>query len=589
MTLQGWAEILTAIGLALALAWPIGAHIGRVWSGEPTWLDPVLQPVERGFHRLAGVDPDRGQSWFEYALSMLAFHAAGFFALYALLRLQAHLPLNPEGAAGMSPDLAFNAAIAFITNTDWQSYVSEREASHFTQMAGLTTQNFVSAGSGMAIAAAFARAFASRGRTVIGNFWADMVRNTLYVLAPLSIVVALALAATGVPQTLLGRVEAHTVEGHSQTIALGPVASQEAVKQVGTNGGGFFNANSAHPFENPTSISNMIEMVAMITVGFACGVAFGRVTGSPGDARILILVMAAVVLAAAGAVYAAETQPTPALVAAHVTPTPNMEGKEVRFGAAGSAGFVALTAGSSAGAVNSMHESLTPAGGGVALFLILLGEHLPGGDGWGLTGMLVMALLAIFLAGQLVGRTPEYLGKKIETREIKLAMLASLILSALILGFSAVTAFLPQALEAVSASGPHGLTEFFYTYASAAANNGSSFSGLRANSPYWNVTLGVIMALGRFGIAIPVLAIAGSVAAKPKLAPTMGTFPTDSPLFAGLVAAVILIITGLQYFPALALGPINEQILMMRYDSRQTTASAPATVRTPPGREAQPR
>jgi K+-transporting ATPase ATPase A chain len=562
MTVQGWAEIFVSIGLAIALAWPIGDHIGRVWSNEPTWLDPIVGPVERGFYRIAGIDPDRGQSWCSYAVSLLTFSATGFLMLYALLRMQSYLPLNPQGASGLSPDLAFNVAMAFVTNTDWQAYVPERSVSHLSQMAGLTTQDFVSAGSGMAVAAAFTRAFASRRRVTIGNFWTDLVRNSLYVLLPLSIVLAIAFCALGVPQTLVGHVDAHTLEGARQTIALGPVASQEAIKHIGTNGGGFFNANSAHPFENPTPISNLLEMVAMSAVGFGCGVAFGRVTRAFADARSLVIVMAMMVVAAAGVVYAAETQPTPALVAAHVTQTPNMEGKEVRFGAPGSAAFVATTTGTSTGAVNSMHESLTPAGGGAALFLILLGEHLPGGDGSGLTGMLVMALLAIFLAGQLVGRTPEYLGKKIETREIKYAMLASLVLSASTLGFSSLAANLPTALKALSASGAHGLTEFFYTYASVAANNGSAFQGLHANTPYWNTTIGIVMALGRFGVAIPALAIAGSLAAKPKLPPTMGTFPTDSVMFVGLVATVIVILTGLQYFPALALGPIGEHFRM---------------------------
>ena len=461
MNAQGWGEIVLAIGLSIALAWPIGLHIGRVWSGDPTFLDKALGPLERGFHRLAGIDAERGQTWLQYALAMLAFNAAGFLILYALVRFQQYLPLNPEHAPAMPPDLAFNLAMAFVTNTDWQAYVAERDLSHLVQTAGLTTQNFVSAGSGMAVASALSRAFASRGRTAIGNFWADLVRNTLYVLLPLSIVVAIALAAIGVPQTLLAHIDVHTMEGARQVIALGPVASQEAIKQIGTNGGGFFNANSAHPFENPTSLSNLIEMVSMNAIGFACGVAFGRVTRASADARSLIIVMAMMVLAAAGLVYAAESQPTPALVGAHVTASPNMEGKEVRFGAAGSAAFIAMTTGSSAGAVNSMHESLTPAGGGVALFLILLGEHLPGGDGSGLSGMLVMALLATFLAGQLVGRTPEYLGKKIETREIKLAMLASLILSAATLGLSALASSLPIALATLSASGAHGLTELF--------------------------------------------------------------------------------------------------------------------------------
>jgi len=562
MNPQGWTEIVLTMGLAVGLAWPIGIYIARVWSGESTWLDPVVGPIERLFYRLAGIDPDHGQDWVEYAWALLTFSVAGFLILYAILRLQGHLPLNSLRTPGLSPDLAFNAAIGFVSNTDWQPFVPERTVSAFSQMAGFTTQNFASASAGLAVAAAFTRAFASHGRRTIGNFWADLVRNALYVLLPLSILVALALAVLGVPQTLLAHVEASTIEGAKQSIALGPVASQEAIKQLGTNGGGFFNANSAHPFENPTPISNLIEMVAMNTVGYACGVAFGRVVFARKDARSLVIVMSMMVLAAAAAIYVAEAQPTPALVAAHVQTTPNMEGKEVRFGAPGTAAFAAMTTGASAGAVNGMHESFTPAGGGVALFLVLLGDMLPGGVGVGIYRMLVMALLAVFLAGLLVGRTPEYLGKKIGAREIKLAMLASLVLSASVLGFSAAATSLALALHSISAPGAHGLTELVYAYASATANNGSSFAGLEANTPYWNTTLGIAMAVGRFGAAVPVLAIAGSLAAKPKLAATTGTFPTDGPLFVGLVAAVILILTGLQYFPALALGPINEHFEM---------------------------
>ncbi len=579
MTLRGWAEIVLAIGLSVGLAWPIGAHIGRVWADEPTWLDPVMRPVERVIYRLIGVDPERGQGWVEYARSLLGFSAAGFILLYAIARLQGVLPLNPQGVGGMSPDLAFNVAMGFVTNTGWESYSGERAASHLLQMAGLTTQCFASAASSMAVAAAVSRAFLVRRSGQIGNFWADLVRNTLYVLLPLSILVALALGILGVPQVLLGHVQAHTMEGTAQTLALGPIASLEAIKQIGTTGAGFFNANSAHPFENPTPLTNLIQMVAMSVLGFACVVAFGRVTRAPSDARALITVMAVTVMVAAAAIYAAETQPTPALAAGHVAPGPNMEGKEVRFGAPGSAAFVAMTTSTADGAVNGVQESLTPAGGGVGLFMILLGHTLPGGAGSGLYAMLVMAMLAVLLAGLLVGRTPEYLGKKIEGREIKLAMLSSLVVSATTLGFTAVAAVLPLALRSVSARGPHGLTELFYAYASAASSNGSSFEGLAANTPYWNTTLGIAMALGKYGAVTPVLAIAGSLAAKPKLMPTEGTFPTDSGLFVGLIAAVILILTGLQYFPALALGPIVEQLQMQSWlsDMRREGLNPPST------------
>jgi len=562
MNMQGWAEIALTIGLAVGLGWPFGVYMARVWEGRPTLLDPLLAPLERAFLSLAGVRDQKGQTWFEYALAMLAFNAAGFVLLYAILRLQAHLPLNPQGFAGMSPDLAFNTAISFVTNTNWQFYSGENAASHLSQMAGFTVQNFASAASGIAVAAALARAFAANRGERLGNFWTDIYRITFYILLPFSILIGLALAALGVPQTLLAHVDAHTLEGAKQSIALGPIASQEAIKQLGTNGGGFFGANSAHPFENPNAISNLIEMVIMNMLAFACVVAFGRVVGLRKEARALVVVMALMVGAAAAAIYAAETQPTPALVAAHVQTTPNMEGKEVRFGAPATAVFAAMTTGASDGAVNGMHESFTPLGGGVAMFMIQLAEMLPGGVGSGLYGMIVMALVAVFVAGLMVGRTPEYLGKKIEAREMKLAMLSFLVLTTSILGFAAVAAVYAPALKTVSASGPHGLSEILYAYTSATGNNGSAFGGLTP-SPFWNVTMAVAMWLGRFGYAIPVLAIAGSLAVKPKLTPTAGTLPTHGALFIGLLIGVILILGGLQYFPAQALGPLVEHFQML--------------------------
>jgi K+-transporting ATPase ATPase A chain len=562
MTIQGWAEIALTIGLAVGLGWPLGVYMARVWEGQSTWLDPVLGPVEGLYHRLLGVTPGRGQGWLAYSLSFLAFSAVSFLFLYVILRFQDHLPLNPQGFAGMSPDLAFNTAISFLTNTDWQFYSGESAASHFSQMAGFTVQNFASAAAGIAVAAALARAFAANRGETLGNFWTDMFRISAYVLLPLSVVIALALAALGVPQTLLAHVDAHTLEGAKQSIALGPIASQEAIKQLGTNGGGFFNANSAHPFENPGAISNLIEMVSMNVLAFACVVAFGRVIGLPKEARALVVVMTLMVAGAASAIYWAESQPTPALVAAHIQTTPNMEGKEVRFGAAATAVFAAMTTGASCGAINGWHESFTPLGGGVAMFMIQLAEMLPGGVGSGLYGMIVMALVAVFVAGLMVGRTPEYLGKKIEAREMKLAMLSVLILTTSLLLFAAVAAVLPIALKTVSASGPHGLSEILYAYSSATGNNGSAFGGLGANT-YWNTTMGVAMALGRFGYAIPVLAIAGGLAAKPRLEPTAGTLPTHGALFVGLLIGVILILGGLQYFPAQALGPIVEHFQML--------------------------
>ena len=563
MNIQGWAEIALTIGLAVGLGWPIGIYMARVWQGESTWLDPVLKPVEATFYGLAGLGwKPKGQGWITYAMSLLAFSAAAFFFLYAILRLQNVLPLNPQGFAGMSPDLAFNTAISFVTNTNWQFYSGESAASHLSQMAGFTVQNFASAAAGIAVAAALARSFAANRGETIGNFWADLVRITLYVLLPGAVLIGLGLAALGVPQTLLPHVDAHTLEGAKQTIALGPVASQEAIKQLGTNGGGFFNANSAHPFENPNSITNLIEEVIMNMLGFACVVAFGRVIHLRKEARALVIVMAIMVSAAASGIYVAESQPTPALAAAHAVETPNMEGKEVRFGAPSTAVFAAMTTGASDGAVNGMHESFTPLGGGIAMFMIQLAEMLPGGVGSGLYGMIIMALIAVFVAGLMVGRTPEYLGKKIEAREMKLCMLASLILTASILGFAAVAIVLPMAMKTVSASGAHGLSEVLYAYTSATGNNGSAFAGL-SPSPYWNVTMGLAMWFGRFGYAIPVLAIAGGLVVKPKLEPTAGTLPTHGPLFIGLVIGVILILGGLQYFPAQALGPIVEHFQML--------------------------
>ncbi|MDQ2763358.1 MAG: potassium-transporting ATPase subunit KdpA [Pseudomonadota bacterium] len=568
MNIQGWAEIVLTIGLAVALGWPLGAYMARVWQGQSTWLDPVLNPVERLFYAASGIDPKKGQSWLSYALAMLSFNAVGFLLLYAILRLQNVLPLNPQGFAAMNPHLAFNTAISFVSNTNWQFYSGESAASHFSQMAGFTVHNFVSPVMAMAVAATLARAFAANRGETLGNFWADLVRNTLYIMLPLAIVVGLALAALGVPQTLLAHIDAHTLEGAKQTIALGPVASQEAIKQLGTNGGGFFGANSAHPFENPNSLTNLIEIVAMLIVPLGCAVAFGIVAGAKKEARALVLAMLVILGGGIAAIYAAETQATPALMAAHVQSTPNMEGKEVRFGAASSSLFAAVTTGISDGAINAQHESLTPAGGGVAMFLIQLGELAPGGAGSGLYDMVHMALLAVFIAGLMVGRTPEYLGKKIEAREIKYVMLSTLILTVAILGFASVAAIVPAALKGLAASGPHGLSEILYAYSSAAGNNGSAFGGLSGNTDWWDATMGVAMALGRYGYVVPVLAVAGSLVVKPRLAPTAGTLPTDNALFVGLLIGVVLILGGLQFFPALALGPIVEHFQMLALTTR---------------------
>ena len=563
MTWQGWAEIALTLVLTVAIAWPLGIHLARVLEGRATPLDPVLRPVERAILALAGPQAATSQTWLGYTAALLAFNVAGFVLLYAVLMLQGMLPLNPLKLAGLSPDLAFNTAISFVTNTNWQAYSGETTMSNLSQMVGLTVQNFLSGATGIAIVGALARAFAAHRGEGLGNFWRDVVRVSLHVLLPLSVVMAVVLAVQGVPQTLAQHIDITTLEGAHQTLVVGPVASQEAIKQIGTNGGGFFNANSAHPFENPSPLTNLIAMIAMNGLAFGCVVAFGRIAGARKEARALVAAMALLLAVAAGAIYLAETQATPALLQAGLASAPNMEGKEVRFGAAASAVFAAMTTGASCGAVNAMHESFTPLGGGVALFLIQLGEILPGGVGSGLYGVVVMALLSVFVAGLMVGRTPEYLGKKVEAREIKFAMLAVLILPLAILGLTAVAAVLPVALKGLSASGPHGFTELLYAYSSGGGNNGSAFAGINANSAWWNDTMALDMLLGRFGYIVPVMAMAGAIVAKPKLAPSAGTLPSDNGLFIGLLIGVILILGGLQFFPALALGPLVEHFQML--------------------------
>ncbi len=563
MTWQGWVEIALTLALTLAVAWPSGIYLARVLEGETTPLDRILGPLERALYAAMGPDAVKAQNWLGYTAALLACNAAGFAVLYLVLILQGALPLNPLKLAGLSPDLAFNTAVSFVTNTNWQAYAGETTLSNASQMVGLTVQNFLSAGTGIAIVGALARAFAAHRGEGLGNFWRDLARTCLYVLLPLSAVMALVLLLQGVPQTLAQHIDVTTLEGGRQTLTVGPVASQEAIKQIGTNGGGFFNANSSHPFENPSPLTNLIAMVAMNGLAFGCVVAFGRIAGARKEARALVVAMALLLAGGAAAIYVAETQDTPALVRAGLASAANMEGKEVRFGAAASAVFAAMTTGASCGAVNAMHESFTPLGGGVALFLIQLGEILPGGVGSGLYGVVVMALLSVFVAGLMVGRTPEYLGKKVEAREIKFAMLAVLILPLAILGFTAVAAVLPVALKGLSASGPHGFTELLYAYSSGGGNNGSAFAGLNANSPWWNDTMALDMLLGRYGYIVPVMAMAGAIVAKPKLAPSAGTLPSDNGLFIGLLIGVILILGGLQFFPALALGPLVEHFQML--------------------------
>lgn len=564
MSLPGWLQIGFVLIVVLLLVKPLGLYMARVFSGQRTYLSPLLGPIERGFFALAGVRTDKGQNWLGYTLSVLSFSLVGFVALYAQLRLQNLLPLNPQGFAGLSPDLAFNTAASFVTNTNWQSYGGETTMSHLSQMLGLTVQNFVSAATGIAVAMALTRAFISSGAHELGNFWVDLTRATLYVLLPLAIVVALAFVAMGVPQSLDASIAATTLEGVQQAISTGPVATQEAIKQLGTNGGGFFNTNAAHPFENPTAFSNYLNIVAMLSVSAALVYAFGQMVGSRRQGWALLSVTFILLIIGTAVIYWAESYGNPLLTAIGVDPSMgNMEGKEVRFGQAMSSLYAAVTTGLSNGGVNAMHGSLTPLGGLVPMFLIQLGEVLPGGVGSGLYGLLVFAILAVFVAGLMVGRTPEFLGKKIEAREMKLAMLAVLILPLTILGFTAISAVADFGTSSILTPGPHGLSEILYAYTSAAGNNGSAFGGLSANTPWYNTTLGIAMLLGRFAYLVPVLAIAGSLVSKPRVAASSGTFPTDRPLFVGLLIGIIIILGGLQFFPALALGPIVEHFAML--------------------------
>lgn len=564
MTIYGWLQIAIVLALTLICARPLGIFIARVFSNERNFLTPVVGPLERGFLRLAGIDPLKEQTWLTYTLAMLFFNAAGFLFLYGLMRLQNILPLNPQNFPPVPADLAFNTAVSFVTNTNWQSYGGETTMSHFVQMAGFTVQNFLSAATGIALAIAFVRALARSNIATLGNFWIDLTRSTLYILLPLSIIVALGFVAMGVPQTLSSFIEATTLEGAKQVMAIGPVASQEAIKQLGTNGGGFFNANAAHPFENPSAISNVLSIWAMLIIATALPFAFGRMVKDPRQGRVLLAAMFALLITATGIIYWAEASGNPLLNSLGLESSAgNLEGKEMRFGVAMSALYAAVTTGLSCGAVNAMHDSFTPVGGLVPMVLIQLGEILPGGVGSGLYGMLIFAVITVFIAGLMVGRTPEYLGKKIEAREIKLAILAIIILPLSILGFTAVAAMLPSALASLNNAGPHGLSEILYAYSSATGNNGSAFAGLNANTPWYNTTLGLAMLLGRFGFIVPVMAIAGSLVAKTKVPASAGTFPTHGIMFGALLIGVILIVAGLEFFPALALGPIVEHFLML--------------------------
>jgi K+-transporting ATPase ATPase A chain len=561
MTVIGWIQILLFCAIVVALVKPLGWYMTRVFNGERTFLSPVLRPVERGLYRIGGVDERREQHWLTYTVAMLLFHVGGFLIIYGLMRLQALLPFNPQDQSAVAADLSFNTAISFITNTNWQNYGGESTLSYLTQMVGLTHQNFLSAATGIALAVALIRGFSRSSMRTIGNFWVDVTRCTLYVLLPICIVYALFLISQGMPQTLGAYVEATTLEGARQTIAVGPVASQVAIKMLGTNGGGFFNANAAHPFENPTALSNFVQMISIFAVGAALTNVFGRMVGDQRQGWAILAVMGTLFVSGVAIAYWAEASGTSALSALGLTGG-NMEGKEVRFGIVASSLFAVITTAASCGAVNAMHDSFTALGGMIPLINIQLGEIIVGGVGAGMYGMLLFVVLAIFVAGLMVGRTPEYVGKKIEAREVKMAMLAILILPLMILGWTAVAVVFPPAVASMANAGPHGFTEVLYAYSSQTGNNGSAFAGLTGNTPFYNLTGAMAMFVGRFFMIVPAMAMAGSLAAKKSIPPSVGTFPTTGGLFVGLVVGVILILGGLTFFPALALGPIVEHLAM---------------------------
>ncbi len=569
MTTNGWIQIALYCVIIIAITKPVGGYMTRVFNGERTWLSPILRPVERVFYALSGVDEKEDQHWLTYAVAMLAFSMAGFVSLYVIQRLQAVLPFNPQKFPAVGEHLAFNTSVSFITNTNWQSYTPETTMSYLVQMAGLTVHNFLSAATGIALAVALVRGFARRSAKGVGNFWVDMTRCTLYILLPVSIVVGLFFVWQGVPQNLSAYVTATTLEGAKQTIAMGPVASQEVIKMLGTNGGGFFNANSAHPFENPTALTNLVQIILIFSLGAGLTNLFGRMVGNQRQGWAIFAVMGLLFLAGVVIVYSNEAPGNPAFAAFHVDqaanefqPGGNMEGKEVRFGIANSALFTTITTDASCGAINTWHDSLMPLAGMVPMANIMLGEIIFGGVGSGLYGMLLFAILAVFIAGLMVGRTPEYLGKKIESKDVKMAMLAILVLPMSMLGFTALAVVLPAGLAGIENPGPHGFSEILYAYVSATGNNGSAFAGLTAGTMFYDTTLGFAMFIGRFLMIVPMLAVAGNLAMKKIVPPSAGTFPTDSGLFVGLLIGVILIVGGLIYFPALSLGPIVENLAM---------------------------
>ncbi len=561
MTAIGWIQIILYCAIIVALAKPLGWYMTRVFNGERTFLSPILRPVEAGLYRLGGVDEKREQHWLTYTVAMLLFHVGGFLIIYAVMRLQAVLPFNPAEQSAVAEDLSFNTAISFITNTNWQNYGGESTLSYLVQMLGLTHQNFLSAATGIALAVALIRGFSRSSMRTIGNFWVDVTRCTLYVLMPICVVYALFLVWQGMPQTLGAYVDATTLEGAKQTIAVGPVASQVAIKMLGTNGGGFFNANAAHPFENPTALSNFVQMLSIFALGAALTNVFGRMVGNQRQGWAILAVMGVLFISGVAVTYWAEANGTTALQALGLTGG-NMEGKEVRFGIVASSLFAVITTAASCGAVNAMHDSFTALGGMIPLINIQLGEIIVGGVGAGMYGMLLFVVLAIFVAGLMVGRTPEYVGKKIEAREVKMAMLAILVLPLMYLGWTAVAVVYPTAVASMANAGPHGFTEVLYAYTSQTGNNGSAFAGLTGNILFYNVTGGMAMFVGRFFMIVPAMAMAGSLAGKKSIPPSAGTLPTTGGLFVGLVVGVILIIGGLTFFPALALGPIVEHLAM---------------------------
>jgi potassium-transporting ATPase potassium-binding subunit len=561
MTVIGWVQILLYCAIIVAITPVLGAYMTHVFNGERTFLSPILRPVEIVIYKIAGVDERREQSWLTYSVGMLLFHFGGFLILYVLMRTQASLPFNPAEQSAVGEDLSLNTAMSFITNTNWQNYGGESTMSYLVQMLGLTHQNFLSAATGIVLAIVLIRGFARHSIRTVGNFWVDITRCTLYVLLPICVPYALFLVWEGIPQTLGAYVDATTLEGAKQTIALGPVASQIAIKMLGTNGGGFFNANAAHPFENPTALANYVQIISIFALGAALTNVFGRAVGNQRQGWAVLAVMGVLCIAGVVACYAAEAHGNDALNALGLTGG-NMEGKELRFGIVASSLFAVITTDASCGAVNAMHDSFTALGGMIPLINIQLGEIIVGGVGSGMYGMLLFVIISIFVAGLMVGRTPEYVGKKIEAKEVKMAMLAILVLPLMYLGWTAVAMLVPSAVAAMNNPGPHGFTEVLYAYTSQTGNNGSAFAGLSANTLFYNITGAIAMGVGRFWMIIPTMAIAGSLAAKKTVPVSAGTFPTTGGLFVGLVVGVIVIVGGLTFFPALALGPIVEQLAL---------------------------